>query len=53
MRISWGPSSILLLIAVVCFALAALGVGLAGIGLTNLGLALGFAAFLVGEGRRV
>ncbi len=53
MRISWGPSSILLLVAVICFALAALGVGLAAINLTDLGLALGFAAFLVGEGRRV
>jgi hypothetical protein len=53
MRISWGPSSILLLVAVICFALAALGIAVAGIGLTNLGLALGFAAFLVGEGRRV
>jgi hypothetical protein len=53
MRISWGPSSILLLIAVICFALAALGVGVAAISLTPLGLALGFAAFLIGEGRRV
>jgi hypothetical protein len=53
---NWGPSSILLLAAVICFALAALGVGVSGIRLTDLGLALGFASFLVtgsGFGRRL
>ena len=55
MRITWGPSSILLLVAVICFALATLGVGVSGVRLTDLGLTLGFASFLVGEGwgRRV
>jgi hypothetical protein len=53
MRISWGPSSILLLIAVICFVLAALGIGVAGVRLTEVGLALGFAAFLVGGGPRI
>jgi hypothetical protein len=48
--ITWGPSSILLLIAVICFVLAALGVGVAGIRLTDLGLAFGFASFLVTGG---
>jgi hypothetical protein len=52
----WGPSAILLLIAVICFVLAALGVGVAGIRLTDLGLAFGFGSFLVtgaGWGRRL
>jgi hypothetical protein len=44
---NWGPSSILLLIAVICFVLAALGVGVSGVNLTNLGLAFGFGSFLV------
>jgi hypothetical protein len=52
MRIIRGPSSILLLIAVICFALAALGIGVAGLRLTEVGLALGFAAFLIGGGPR-
>jgi hypothetical protein len=54
--ITWGPSSILLLIAVICFVLAALGVAVAGVRLTDLGLAFGFASFLVtgrGWGRRI
>lgn len=53
--ITWGPSSILLLIAVICFILAAIGVGVSGVHLTDLGLAFGFGSFLVtgsGFGRR-
>ena len=44
-----GISAILLLAAVICFVLAALGVRVGGIGLTDLGLALGFGAFLLNE----
>jgi hypothetical protein len=44
-----GASSILLIIAVICFVLAAIGVGVAGLSLTALGLAFGFGSFLVGE----
>ena len=46
-----GLRSILLIVAVVCFALAAVGIGLGGIGLVPLGLAFFAAAALVGEGR--
>ena len=42
--------SILLLVAVVLFVLAAVGVGLGGISLVPLGLAFFAAAFLLGEG---
>jgi len=42
--------SILLLIAVVCFVLAAVGIGLGGVNLTAIGLAAFAGAFLVGEG---
>jgi hypothetical protein len=49
---NWGPSSILLAIAVICFVLAALRVGVSGIDLQNLGLAFGFGSFLV-TGRRL
>ncbi len=42
--------SILLLVAVVLFVLAAVGVGLGDIGLVPLGLAFLAAAFLVSEG---
>jgi hypothetical protein len=52
---TWGPSSILLAIAVICFVLAALKVDVGSINLTNLGLAFGFGSFLVtgsGFGRR-
>jgi hypothetical protein len=44
---NWGPSAILLLIAVICFVLAALKVDVGSINLTNLGLAFGFGSFLV------
>jgi hypothetical protein len=49
---NWGPSSILLAIAVICFVLVALSVGVSGINLTALGLAFGFGSFLV-TGRRL
>ena len=42
--------SILLLVAVVLFVLAAVGVGLGDISLVPLGLAFFAAAFLLGEG---
>jgi hypothetical protein len=45
---SWGLADILLLIAVICFALAAIGLRV-DISLEALGLAFGFAAFLVGN----
>jgi hypothetical protein len=48
MRISWGIGEILILIAVICFALAAIGIHTA-VDLVALGLAFGFAAFLVGN----
>lgn len=41
------PQRIVLLLAILCFVLAALGVGLAGLDLVALGLALGFGSFLV------
>ena len=53
---NWGTSSIFILIAVICFILAALRVGVSGIDLTDLGLAFGFGSFLVtgsGFGRRI
>jgi hypothetical protein len=46
---SFGPRAILLIIAVIAFVLAAIGVSVAGIGLTAIGLAAFAAAFLVGE----
>ena len=45
-----GVRSILLIVAVICFVLAALGVGLGAIGLVPLGLAFFAGAFLVGDG---
>lgn len=48
MRSSWGLTDILLLAAIICFVLAAVGISLA-INLVALGLALGFASFLVGN----
>jgi hypothetical protein len=54
MAITWGLGSILILIAIVCFVLAAVGVDLGRVGLTPLGLAFGFAGVLVGnKGLRV
>jgi hypothetical protein len=49
MRSTWGLGSILILIAVVCFVLAAVGVDVGRIALTPLGLAFGFAGLLVGN----
>ena len=49
MRTSWGLGSILILIAVILFVLAAVGVDLGRIALTPLGLAFGFAGLLVGN----
>jgi hypothetical protein len=45
-----GLRSILLIIAVICFVLAAIGIGLGDIGLVALGLAFFAGAFLVGDG---
>ena len=45
-----GLRSILLTVAIVCFVLAAIGIGLGDIGLVPLGLAFFAAAFLVGDG---
>ena len=42
--------TILLLIAVICFVLAAIGIGLGEIGLVPLGLAFFAGAFLIGDG---
>ena len=54
MTITWSLGSILILIAVVCFVLAALGIDVGRVALTPLGLAFGFAGLLVGSrGRRV
>ena len=46
MRISWGIAEILVLIAVICFALAAIGLDVR-VNLIAVGLAFGFASFLV------
>jgi hypothetical protein len=48
MRTSWGIRDILLLIAVICFVLSAIGLDF-NLDLTALGLAFGFGAFLVGD----
>jgi hypothetical protein len=48
MRTSLGPSAILLIIAVVCFALAAIGLDVR-VNLIALGLAFAFGSFLVGN----
>lgn len=45
-----GLRSILLIVAIICFVLAAIGVAIGEIGLLPLGLAFLAAAFLVGEG---
>ncbi len=45
-----GARSILLLVAVVCFVLAAFGVSLGTIDLVPLGLAFFAGAFLLGDG---
>lgn len=48
MRGSWGLSDILLLIAVICFILAAVGLDVR-VSLVAVGLAFGFGSFLVGK----
>jgi hypothetical protein len=45
-----GLRSILLIVAVVCFVLAAVGVAVGDLSLMPLGLAFFAAAFLVGDG---
>ena len=47
---NFGLRSILLIVAVVCFALAAVGIALGGIALVPVGLAFFAAASLVGDG---
>jgi hypothetical protein len=42
--------AILLIVAIICFILAAIGIALGDISLVPLGLAFFAAAFLVGEG---
>ena len=49
MTITWGLGSILILIAIICFVLAAVGVDLGRVALTPLGLTFGFAGLLVGK----
>jgi hypothetical protein len=49
MTITWSLGSILILIAIICFVLAAVGLDLGRVALTPLGLALGFAGLLVGN----
>ena len=44
------PRSILLIVAVICFLLAAFSVAVGAIGLVPLGLAAFAAAFLLGDG---
>jgi hypothetical protein len=48
MKITWGIGEILFLIAVICFALAVIGLDVK-VNLIALGLAFGFAGFLVGN----
>ncbi len=45
-----GLSSILLIVAIICFVLAALGIALGSISLVALGLAFFAGSFLVGDG---
>ncbi|MBA2263647.1 MAG: hypothetical protein H0W98_03545 [Chloroflexi bacterium] len=47
---SLNARSILLIVAVICFVLAAVGVGLGSISLVALGLAAFAGAFLLGDG---
>jgi hypothetical protein len=48
--VNLGLRSILLIVAIVCFVLAAIGIGLGDIGLVPLGLAFFAAASLFGDG---
>jgi hypothetical protein len=47
MRTSWSLADILLVIAIICFALVAIGLKV-DVNLLAVGLAFGFASFLVG-----
>ena len=47
---NFGLRSVLLIVAIICFVLAALGVGLADLSLVPLGLAFLAGAFLLGDG---
>ena len=49
--VTFGPRTLLILIAVIIFALAAFGFDLRGVSLTSLGLAFFAASWLVPEGR--
>ena len=42
-----GPQRLLLILAIICFALAAIGINIRPLDLVAVGLALGFASFLV------
>jgi hypothetical protein len=46
-RRSWTASRIVLVVAIIVFVLAAVGVDVKGISLVPIGLALGFASFLL------
>ena len=48
MRSSWSLADVLFVIAIICFALAAIGLDVK-VSLLALGLAFGFAGFLVGN----
>jgi hypothetical protein len=49
--VTFGPRTLLILIAVIIFALAAFGFDVRGVSLTSLGLAFFAASWLVPEGR--
>jgi hypothetical protein len=49
--VTFGPRSLLILIAVIIFALAAFGFDLRGVSLTALGLAFFAASWIIPEGR--
>ena len=46
-NMSFGPSQLLLIVAVICFVLVTIGVGLGQISLTGLGLAAFAGSFLI------
>ena len=48
---TWGPSSILLIVAVICFVLAVLKVAVSNLNLTDLGLAFGFGFIAAEDGK--
>jgi hypothetical protein len=47
--VNLSPQSLLLLIAVICFVLAGVGIGLGGVNLIAIGLAAFAGSFFVGE----